>query len=169
MNTSAFAVSETELLPPCSSTVFLSMGGNRFPFREQMTDHTWNKLVLPFMDSTKVRQLFSLAHLVRLRTSRQASNHFSLFLPIVRPNSASQEVAPLHGSFQRRSHPALSRIPNWNHPHMILGSLKYSLPKKGDPFFQRPPQVARSDVTDGLFHLLLEVFPISIVPVPLQL
>jgi hypothetical protein len=38
--------------------VFQAMGGDCFPFRERTTDHTWDKLVLPFMDSTKVCQLF---------------------------------------------------------------------------------------------------------------
>jgi hypothetical protein len=72
-----------EALPPCSSTMFLAMGASCFPFRERITDHTWDKLVLPFMDSMKVHQLFCLAHLIRLQTSRQASNHCFLFLPIV--------------------------------------------------------------------------------------
>jgi hypothetical protein len=99
MNTSAFAVSETKLLPPCSSTVFLAMGGDRFPFRERMTDHTWDKMVLPFMDSTKVRQLFCLGHLVR----HPGRNFLASFQPLlhISANSVSQEVAPLHGSFQR--------------------------------------------------------------------
>jgi hypothetical protein len=36
---SAFAESVTKLLPLCSSTVFLAIGGDRFPFREQITDY----------------------------------------------------------------------------------------------------------------------------------
>jgi hypothetical protein len=153
-----------EALPPMFHHRVPSHGWQQLFFRERMTDHTWDKLVLPFMCSTKVRQLFCLAHLIRLQTFRQASNHCSLFPPIVHPKRFC-----LHGCFQRRSHPTLSRVPSPNHPHMILGSLQYSLPKEGYPFLQRPPQVMKSDIADCLVHLLLEVFPVCIAAVPLQL
>jgi hypothetical protein len=154
-----------EALPPCSCTMFLAMGGDHFLFRERITDHTWDKLVLSFMDSTKVRQLFCLAHLVRLQTSQQGSNHCSPFLPIVRPKRVCLYMA----AFSYRSHLTSSRVPSLNHPHVILSSLKYSLPKKGYPFLQRPLQVTRSDIADCLVHLLLEGFSDCIAPVPLQL
>jgi hypothetical protein len=61
---------------------------------------------------------------------------FQPLLPISANKNASQEVSSLHGSFQCRSHPTSSRVLSPNHPHLILGSLKYSLPKKGYLFFR---------------------------------
>jgi hypothetical protein len=88
---SKLLASGTKLLPSCSSTVFLDIGGNHFPPRKRITDHMWNILVLPFINSTKVCQLFYLAHLVRLCTSWHPRNHWSPFLE----NIASQEICLL--------------------------------------------------------------------------
>jgi hypothetical protein len=96
------------------------------------TDHTWDKLVLPIMVSTKVCQLFSLVHLVRLRTSRQASNHCSLFLLIVHPQRLRLFMAAFSAGVIQHCPESKTRTI----PTLFLAASSIASPKKVTLFFR---------------------------------
>jgi hypothetical protein len=50
------------------STAFLAMGAGRFLFREWISDHTWDELVLPFIDSTKDPEITVLSPIEHIHT-----------------------------------------------------------------------------------------------------